>query len=160
MDLRNASLSVASISLCSVTLGSSPPTMTGFLLPISSTSGFSPAIRFSPLDQCGDRLFDETLEGGEQLAAERAVHHAMIAGQRDRQLADEFHSPVFGFDWCAARGADRQNGGVRRIDDGGELAHAVHAEIGNGAGAALVFVRLELCLLYTSPSPRDRTRSR
>src|SRR5450830_452985 len=118
MDLRNASLSVASISLCSVTLGSSPPTMTGFLLPISSTSGFSPAIRFSPLDQCGDRLFDETLEGREQLAAERAVHHALFECKRNVNLADEFHSPVFSFDWRAARGADGKNGGVRRIDDG------------------------------------------
>ncbi len=33
---------------------------------------------------------------------------------------------------------------MRRIDDGGEFAHAIHAQIGDGAGAALVFVRLEL----------------
>jgi len=31
-----------------------------------------------------------------------------------------------------------------RIDDGGEFPHAVHAEIGNGARAALIFGRFEL----------------
>ena len=92
----------------------------------------------------GDRLFDEGLERRQQLRAERAVDHAVVAGQRDRHLADEFDAAVFRFDRRAARGADGEDGGVRRIDDGGELAHAVHAEIGDGARAALVFGGLEL----------------
>ena len=33
---------------------------------------------------------------------------------------------------------------MRRIDDGGEFAHAVHAEIGDGACSTLIFLRLEL----------------
>ena len=41
-------------------------------------------------------------------------------------------------------GADRQDGRVRRIDHGGELLDAVHAEIGDRGRAALVFLGLEL----------------
>ena len=35
--------------------------------------------------------------------------------------------------------ANRQNGGLRRIDDGGELVNAEHAQIGNGKTAAFIF---------------------
>ena len=52
-------------------------------------------------------------------------------------------------------------GGAKRI--GSAIAHALHAENYNvmvhyrsSAGAAEGLI----CLLYTSPSPRDRTRSR
>ena len=38
---------------------------------------------------------------------------------------------VLGLDRLPPRGADRQDRRLRRIDDGGEFAHAVHAEIGD-----------------------------
>ena len=112
--------------------------MTGFLCPISNTSGFSPAMFDAPVQiSARHRFLDKALEGRQQFGAERAIDHAMVAGQRDGHLADEFDAAVLGLDRCAARGAHRQDGGMRRIDDGRELAHAVHAEIGDGAGAAL-----------------------
>ncbi len=36
--------------------------------------------------------------------------------------------------------ADREDSAVRRVDDGGELLNAVHAEVGDRRGAALVLV--------------------
>ena len=51
-------------------------------------------------------------------------------------------------------------GGVKAITDTSfnVLEHEVRAIIGpNGAGKSSM---LNCCLLYTSPSPRDRTRSR
>ena len=67
----------------------------------------------------------------------------MIARQCDAHLADEFDAAIFRLDRRAPRGADGEDGRVRRIDDGREFAHAVHAEIGDGARAALIFVRPE-----------------
>ena len=43
------------------------------------------------------------------------------------------HQPFF------YRPADRQNGCLRRIDDGGELVNTKHAQIGNGERAAFIF---------------------
>src|SRR5262249_36101980 len=57
--------------------------------------------------------------------------------------AREGDAAVFLFDRLPPRGADRQDRRLRRIDDGGKFAHAVHAEIGDGGGTALVFIRLE-----------------
>ena len=44
-------------------------------------------------------------------------------------------------------GSDRQDGGVRWVDDGGEVLDAEHAEVGHRGGAALVFLRLQLCIV-------------
>ena len=51
-------------------------------------------------------------------------------------------------------GADRQNGRLRRIDHGGEILDAVHAEIGHRRGAALIFVRLELAVAGAAAKSR------
>jgi hypothetical protein len=40
--------------------------------------------------------------------------------------------------------ADGEDGGLRRVDDGGELTDAVHAEVADGEGDADEFVRGEL----------------
>ena len=43
---------------------------------------------------------------------------------------------------------------IKRLHDGGEVV------FGDVKCDALIPAKLENCLLYTSPSPRDRTRSR
>ena len=43
--------------------------------------------------------------------------------------------------WLA--GADRQDAAMRRVDDRRELAHPVHAEVGNREGAALKLLELQ-----------------
>src|SRR3990172_5543703 len=52
-------------------------------------------------------------------------------------------SAAWVFDRVAARGADREDARLRRVDNRRELANAVHAKIGDGRCAALVFVRLK-----------------
>ena len=41
-------------------------------------------------------------------------------------------------------GADRQDRGLRRVDDGLEVPHAEHAEVGDREAAALELLRLQL----------------
>ncbi len=50
----------------------------------------------------------------------------------------------------ASRHARRSSGGgrhLRGVDDGGKLADAVHAQVGDGEGAACKLLRLQLALL-------------
>jgi hypothetical protein len=95
-------------------------------------------------DEHAHRHLDERLEGREQLCAKRSVDHAMVARQRHAQHAGESDSAVFFLDRLTARGADCEDGRVRRIDDGGKFAHAVHAEIGDGRRPALIIGRRKL----------------
>src|ERR1700731_2876830 len=96
-------------------------------------------------------IFDQHLEGADQLGPERAVDRAMIAGQghahhmRDLDLAAAHHGPFLA-------GTDRKDGGVRRVDPGGEMIDPVHAEIGDRSGAAQILLRLELA----GPRPRRK----
>ena len=148
---KSLSLSCASESLIRLNGRVSPLTMTGFGGPISSTR-FSQPPSFAPIHinivtGCSTR----SLEGRQQLGAERAVDHAMIAGERHRHDAGEGDAAVRGLDRLPTRGADRQDGRLRRIDDGGELAHAVHAEIGDRRRAALIFARRELLRRARAP---------
>src|SRR6476469_8293345 len=143
-DLMNASRSAASNSTCKFTCGESPFTMTGLRLPTSRTSGFSVIMR--SLDEESDGAFDEALECGEQFGAERAIDDAVIAGERHRHLAHEFDAALRRFDRRTTRSAHREDRRVRRIDDRRELAHAVHAEIGDRRRTALVFGGFELLL--------------
>src|ERR1700674_1317426 len=98
------------------------------------------------LGQHSHRIFHETLEGGQQLCAEHAVHHAVIAGKRHRHDADKGDATVWSLHRLSPHGADRKDGGVRRIDDGGEFAHTMHAEVRNRGSAALIFLRFEATL--------------
>ena len=74
---------------------------------------------------------------------ERTIDDAVAHVKVDRHLAGEPDASVRALDRPASGGADRQNGGVRRIEDGGELANPMHAEIGDGAGATLQFGRVK-----------------
>src|SRR5580692_2904325 len=122
-----ASGSFAAAILCTVQIASRPLTTTGLSGPISITSGLSVVIPSS------------------------SHHTSMVTGISTKALnAAKSSAPMapsstrWSQDSLTARGADREDRGVRRIDDGGELAHAVHAEIGDRRRAALVIRRLKL----------------
>src|ERR1700683_5550800 len=102
--------------------------------------------------QHAHRRFYKPLEGGKELRAERAIDHTVIAGQRHAQQAGEGDAAVVLLDGLAPRGPDGQNGRVRQVYDGGKLAYAVHAEIGNRRRSALIVGRCELLV----PRPRRK----
>ena len=86
------------------------------------------------------------LEGRQQLGSQRAVDDAVIAGQGDGHHTGEGDAAVLLLDRLAPDRADGEDGGVRRVDDGGEFANAIHAEIGNRGGAALILVRQQFAV--------------
>src|SRR6476646_5921434 len=86
---------------------------------------------YQQLNQHHYRLFDEPAQRRDQLGAERAVDYAVIAGESHRHHAGESHAALLGLYRLPPRGAYRKDSGVRRIDDGGEFADAIHAEIGD-----------------------------
>src|SRR5258705_334397 len=96
----------------------------------------------SALHHHHDGVFDQHLEGADQFGAERAVDGAVIAGQRDAHHVCHFDLAV-SHDRTLFTGADREDGGVRRVDDRGEMIDPVHAEVGNGCRPALIFLGLE-----------------
>src|SRR5207249_10224526 len=135
-SLSSASRSFASPSRWSMS-DDRPLTIVGFGGPIKRTSTRSLAIG---LHQHCHWIFDQASKRSEELGPERAVNHTRIAGERHRHHAREADATIRRLDRLPPRRADRQNGRVRRIDDGGKLAHAVHAEIRNRRRAALIFM--------------------
>src|SRR5262245_13556453 len=137
-SLSSASRSFASPARWSMS-DDRPLTIVGFGGPINRTSTCSV---IGSHQHC-HWIFDQASEGGKELGPERTVDDTMIAGERHRHYAREPDAAVRGLDRLPARCTDRQNGRVRWIDDGCELAHAVHPEIGDCRRAALIFMRLE-----------------
>src|ERR1700730_14638430 len=82
---------------------------------------------------------DIRLERPDQFRSERAVDGAVIGRERylhlgrDRELAVAHHGTLFS-------GADGENGRMGRVDHGGKLLNAVHAEIGDRRRAALILL--------------------
>ena len=88
-------------------------------------------------------LLEQLLERGEVARAGGAVDHPVVAGEEERQaLADD--DPVVLHDRLLHRRADGEDGGVGRVDDGGEPLDAHHAEIGDAERAAGELLGLEL----------------
>src|SRR5689334_306426 len=107
-DLMKASWSFASNSTCRFTCDERPSTMTGFLLPTRRISGL-PAMRGLHSNEEGDGIFNQHLERGEQLGAERAIEDPVIAGHRHGHLAHELDAAVRRLDRRAPRGANCQD---------------------------------------------------
>src|SRR5260370_11116931 len=82
-----------------------------------------------------DRIFDQQLERADQLSAERAVDRAMIAGHRHAHDLRHLDLAVFD-DRALLTGADREDGGMRRVDHGGDVLSAVRAPDGYGCISA------------------------
>ena len=67
----------------------------------------------------------------------------MVAGHRDsHQLPHD--DLALAHDGARRHRADGEDGGLRRVDDGGEFVHAEHAEVAHGEGRAGVLFGLEL----------------
>ena len=88
-------------------------------------------LRMNPVDT------DVVVKTAIQQSSGRAIpiDYTVITGQCYGHLADEDDAAVAFLDWCPPRRADCKNRGVRRINDGGEFAHTVHAKVGDGEGA-------------------------
>src|SRR5579863_3358467 len=105
----------------------------------------SPVWSRRTLHQHHYRVLDQRLEGADQHGAERAVDSAVVAAHghahdlRGDDLAVAHHRALLA-------GADRKNGGVRRIDHRGEILNPVHAEVRHRRSAALIVVRFELAV--------------
>ena len=52
-------------------------------------------------------------------------------------------APSGSFDRPALASSDCQHSGLRGVDDGGKFAYAVHSQVGDGGGPALIFVGQE-----------------
>src|SRR5580658_5656838 len=117
-----ASGSFAAATLWSVQAASRPFTTTGLGGPTNKTSFFSAGICKSHSDQHGHRRFHKSFERGEEFCAARAVDHPMVAGKRHAHHAGKGNAPILFFDGLPARRAHREDGRVRRIDNGSKLA--------------------------------------
>src|ERR1051326_1227807 len=152
---RNASRSVAAAVLCTTQAFSRPLTTTGLSGPSNRTSFFSLGILNLCSHQHAHRRFDQFLERGQQLGAERTVDHAVVAGHRDAEQARERDAAIGLFYRLAPRRTDPQNSRMWRIDEGGEFAHAVQAEIRNARRAALELVGREFLGARARQETRD-----
>ena len=85
-------------------------------------------------------VFDQALECLQELGAEGAIDHPVIDRERarhhggDGERAVLDHRPLLG-------GADGEDHRLRRVDDRREFLDAVHAEVGDAEGAALILLR-------------------
>ena len=78
-------------------------------------------------------------------------------GLADFVMADLFPGPT----WNPERGTSVMLGGEPQLAVGGAMQMAAgYTGVGKGSAAGGGAVLVYDCLLYTSPSPRDRTRSR
>src|SRR3984885_3253429 len=87
------------------------------------------------------RLFEDAAQCIQPFRPDDAIDHPVIASQRDVDRGDS--AQRLACDQASLGGADRQDGGMRRVDDGSEARDAEHAQIRDGKGAARVFVRLQ-----------------
>src|ERR1700761_6392739 len=110
-------------------------------LPVSTRTSRSPVT--GPSQKHGGRFFDELPERLQEAGAGRTIDDPVIAGQRDGHhrrgldLVADHHSALLACAHCHDRG-------MRRVDHGGEILDAEHAEIGDREGAALELLRLQL----------------
>src|SRR6516225_8252705 len=110
LSAKNRSRSLASENLTRLKAPESPFTMTGLGGPIRRTLAFSaifqPLWYFDVSHQHRHGSLDKSLERRQQFGPERAVDHAVIAGERHRQHARERDAAVFLFDRLPPRRAD------------------------------------------------------
>ena len=82
-------------------------------------------------------FFEHGLDCGEKLSGGGAVEHAVVGGEGERGQGAGDEGAVGGDDRAGGDAADGQDGGLGRVDDGGEVVDAVHTQVGEGEGAAL-----------------------
>src|ERR1700722_8222828 len=88
------------------------------------------------------RLLEDAAQCIQPVRPDDAVDHAMIAGQRHVERCNGTRLSG-SYDYARPSGADRQNGAMRRIDDGGEALDAEHPEIRDAEGSSHIFIGLQ-----------------
>src|SRR5262249_39688184 len=94
-------------------------------VPTTATSAWCEAIG---LDEKPERLLQQPLDVLQEARAHRAVHHPMVAGDRELHAPADAESRV-GHDRHGEDRAHGEDGALGRIDDRGELCHVEHAEV-------------------------------
>src|SRR5262245_45579836 len=89
-----------------------------------------------------ERLLEEHLQPAQESPREHPVDDAVIAGERDRHRPARHDASLAHHRRLADR-ADREDGRLGRIDDGGEVRHREHPEIRDGERPARQVVTAE-----------------
>jgi len=86
------------------------------------------------------------------LSSDCAVDDAVIARERDAHHVDRLVRTfgLAGRNDLLGSAADGQDTGLRRVDDGGEVRYAEHAQVGDGDGAAHELVRQKFSFFCSS----------
>src|SRR5690606_41026715 len=92
-------------------------------------------------------------EGREPARRERAVDRAVVRRERAPHRAPDLEVAVDD-DGRLDRSADRKDRRLRRVEDRGELARAVHPEVGHGRRAALELLLAQASLAGPPPGVR------
>jgi len=91
----------------------------------------------------GRGFLQDLLKRGEVARAGGAVDDAVVAREEERHALPD-HDLVALHDWLPDGGANGKDGGIGRVDDGGESLDAHHAQIGDAKRAAGELLGLEL----------------
>src|SRR5665811_1649539 len=91
----------------------------------------------------------------DQLAGDMPVKPACLPGEERPLVAEEVVAMYVADTLKAVTGVVKMHGSAWE-----EFSEKVHSGSGFPSGKGIVIRNQEPCLLYTSPSPRDRTRSR
>jgi len=97
------------------------------------------------LDEHEGRVLKEALDFREEFGADCSVDHAVVATEADVHAKAGNDLPVLN-DGLFDGSTDTEDGGLWRVDDGVEGFDAPRSEVGDGDGAAVKFVWLELFL--------------
>src|SRR4029450_2315019 len=110
-----------------------------------SQSDRSPAVRLRRKSQRQAGLLEQRLQLAEELGGLRAVDGAVVAGQgHGHQLAGDEAAVLD--DRLLLDRTDREDRGLRRVEDGREDLDAVHAEVRDRERSAVEVVLRELAL--------------
>src|SRR5436190_21324887 len=93
------------------------------------------------------RILHELTELREVGGADGAVDDTVIAAEADPHALASNDGALVAHDGDVANAANAEDSGLRRIDDGGELVHAIGAEIADGNRAARELVGAEFLVL-------------
>ena len=92
-------------------------------------------------------VFQGVFEIGEEAGAEDAVNEAVVAGEGQAEGGMGMGGVAFVKEVLSQHPAYGEDGGVGRVDDGGEFFDAIGAKVGDGEGAVGVFLGGEGALL-------------
>src|SRR5215213_9734823 len=147
---RSVSLSVDATSSCSAAMISSSR--------VRGWRGSASAIR--RLERERERLLEQLLDAREELRAVGAVEDAVVADERERHLLPRDHAAALVHRRLRGERADREDRGLRRVDDRGEALDTEHAEVRDREGAAGELGRGHLLLAHAFDQAARLARDR